>query len=107
MKNPANRSRSLAAIVLIAGESPELFGSLITVLIAEHRPETESEMMLIETLAVNNWRRMRLQRMETVQKGKLAKFVRLSASRLDSSDRRNPGTLRRLRAGKKAFLQKR
>jgi hypothetical protein len=65
----ASRSRithgSLAKTVVLHGESAARFSNLLAGLMAEHQPRTTTEISLIETMAVNRWRQIRVWGMET------------------------------------------
>ena len=54
----------LANTIVLDGESPDRFLSLVSALRREFRPETEVERALVETMAVCRWRQMRLWGME-------------------------------------------
>ncbi|MDP9171292.1 MAG: hypothetical protein M3N54_11795 [Acidobacteriota bacterium] len=50
----------LLSDILIAGENVDRFEALFPRLIAEHLPATESEFDMVENMAVNRWRQMRV-----------------------------------------------
>ena len=60
-KSARNNTRHglLAQAVVIIGESPESFTALLDKLIAEHQPQTMSEMIQVEKMAVAYWRQLR------------------------------------------------
>jgi hypothetical protein len=55
----------LAKTVVLHGESAARFSSLLAGLMAEHQPRTTTEISLVESMAVNRWRQIRLWGMET------------------------------------------
>jgi hypothetical protein len=72
-KTPEGKRRSarnatthglLAKTIVLEGESATRFSNLLAGLIAEHQPRTTTEPGLVEAMAVNRWRQMRLWSME-------------------------------------------
>ena len=49
----------LSQAVVLVGELPENFTALVATLVAEHQPQTESEMEQVEKMAVAYWRQLR------------------------------------------------
>ena len=58
------RHGMLSNTVLLEGESPDRFAELLASLHRAFKPKTEIEIMLLETMAVSRWRRMRFWGME-------------------------------------------
>ena len=56
----ATRHGILANHVLIEGESRENFAALLNSLIGEHKPDTPTGHMLIEKMAIAQWRQLRI-----------------------------------------------
>jgi hypothetical protein len=54
----------LSKTVVLEGESATGFSNLLASLIAEHQPCTVTELGLVEVMAVNRWRQLRLWRLE-------------------------------------------
>ena len=104
MNNLAHRSRSLAAIVVIDGESRELFESSFAALVAEYQPKDETEMILIERLAVTYWKQARLRRLQEVQTGNPAEFLARYSARMDRTGSRTLKNLQRLQAEKTSIF---
>jgi hypothetical protein len=79
----------LANTVVLDGESPDRFLSLVSALRREFRPETEVERALVETMAVCRWRQMRLWGME---KAGLAFEIRKQTESPDQEPAIDPAT---------------
>jgi hypothetical protein len=62
----AKRHDFLANTLLLSDESADRFWALLNSEIAQHRPETELEMMLIESMAQAKWTQPRLQALRTM-----------------------------------------
>ena len=62
----STRHGLLADTVVLLGESKGSFTAMMEELVAEHRPETESEMGLVEIMALARWRQMRTWSVEKV-----------------------------------------
>jgi hypothetical protein len=60
----AVRHGMLSASFLFAEENHESFDELVANLYDEHQPSTETERVLLETMATSRWRQMRLWGME-------------------------------------------
>jgi hypothetical protein len=58
------RHGMVAKVILVEGESREIFNDFITHLEATFRPESPYEITLVETMAIAKWRQMRLAGME-------------------------------------------
>jgi hypothetical protein len=61
----ALRHGLFAKAILIDGESPEVFKQLLTALEKEFRPETPTEIAMVDNLAAAQWRRVRLWTLES------------------------------------------
>jgi hypothetical protein len=70
----------LARTIVLAGESNAGFQTLLAGLEAEHQPRTPTEMGLVETMAVNRWRQLRIWGLEK------AGLTRELAKQTESSD---------------------
>jgi hypothetical protein len=62
----ALRHGLVASTILIEGESAERFEALLASLVAEYEPKTETEMQLIENMAVCKWKQLRIWALENV-----------------------------------------
>ena len=60
----AVRHGMLSATFLFDSEKHEFFDELVANLYDEHQPSTETERVLLETMAISRWRQMRLWAME-------------------------------------------
>ncbi len=62
----AVRHGLMSSTILIDGELPERFETLLASHVAEFQPENETEMMLVENMAVCKWRQLRIWALENV-----------------------------------------
>ena len=55
-----NRHHMLSQTIVLEAESRERFETLLTALMDEHQPVTETEIGLVESMAVARWRQLRV-----------------------------------------------
>ena len=63
----AERHGLLSKSIVMEGEDAERFNAKLARFISEHLPQTESELVLVETMAVAKWRQERIWDMETAR----------------------------------------
>jgi hypothetical protein len=63
----ARRHGLLSSTLIVEGESAERFQELLGRIVAELCPETDSELSLVESLAMTRWRQLRILGMETAR----------------------------------------
>ncbi|MGD1073526.1 MAG: hypothetical protein ABSB15_25725 [Bryobacteraceae bacterium] len=63
----AERHGLLSQSIVMEGEDKERFHALLARLVSEHLPQTDSELELVETMAVAKWRQKRVWDMETAR----------------------------------------
>jgi hypothetical protein len=62
----ADRRRLLAGTLLVEGESADRFHEMLTGMIEEFRPVTDSELCLVESMAAARWRQLRFLALDNV-----------------------------------------
>jgi hypothetical protein len=63
----AARHGLLSQSIVLEGEDKERFKSLLARFVSEHLPQTDSELELVETMAVAKWRQKRIWAVETAR----------------------------------------